>query len=186
MPFVKSGNEYKSPSGRTFTKKQVKMYYATNGFTKKKKPTITVNNKMKGAMGSINLNRQGKYVGKPKIEINLKAHKKNGKLDKSELASSIKHELTHAKHPKMPEKEVYKRTAKTKISPQEQTQLLSKLRGKTLNYRVGAAKRKLGMGKKKVEPGALITNMNAQKVAQNKAKSNNSMSRSMRVSIMGA
>lgn len=40
MPFTKIGsNKYKSPSGRTFTKKQVELYYATNGFKdiKKKK-----------------------------------------------------------------------------------------------------------------------------------------------------
>jgi hypothetical protein len=36
MPFKKAGpNTYKSPSGRTFTKKQVALYYATDGFTKK-------------------------------------------------------------------------------------------------------------------------------------------------------
>lgn len=33
MPFKKIGtNKYKSPSGRTFTKKQVEAYYATGGF----------------------------------------------------------------------------------------------------------------------------------------------------------
>lgn len=38
MPFKKTSNgKYKSPSGRTFTKKQVKAYYATDGFKKKKK-----------------------------------------------------------------------------------------------------------------------------------------------------
>lgn len=38
MPFKKVGpNKYKSPSGRTFTKKQVTAYYATAGFTKKVK-----------------------------------------------------------------------------------------------------------------------------------------------------
>jgi len=38
MPFKKIGkNEYKSPSGRIFTSKQVKLYYATEGFTKKPK-----------------------------------------------------------------------------------------------------------------------------------------------------
>lgn len=38
MPFTKVGpNKYKSPSGRTFSKKQVALYYATNGFSKKKK-----------------------------------------------------------------------------------------------------------------------------------------------------
>ena len=36
MPFKKVGrNKYKSPSGRTFTKPQVKMYYATGGFKDK-------------------------------------------------------------------------------------------------------------------------------------------------------
>jgi hypothetical protein len=38
MPFRKVGpNKYVSPSGRKFTKKQVKMYYATGGFKKKKR-----------------------------------------------------------------------------------------------------------------------------------------------------
>lgn len=38
MPFKKvSANKYKSPSGRTFTKKHVKLYYATDGFKKKPK-----------------------------------------------------------------------------------------------------------------------------------------------------
>ena len=38
MPFKKvSKNAYKSPSGRTFTKKQVAMYHATDGFKKKPK-----------------------------------------------------------------------------------------------------------------------------------------------------
>lgn len=32
MPFTKIGNKYKSPTGRNFTKKQVALYYATNGF----------------------------------------------------------------------------------------------------------------------------------------------------------
>jgi hypothetical protein len=37
-PFKKIGkNKYKSPSGRKFTKKQVKLYYATDGFKKHKK-----------------------------------------------------------------------------------------------------------------------------------------------------
>lgn len=36
MPFVRKGkNDYRSPSGRKFTKKQVALYYATDGFTKK-------------------------------------------------------------------------------------------------------------------------------------------------------
>ncbi len=37
MPFKKIGkNKYKSISGRIFTEKQVKMYYATSGFQKSK------------------------------------------------------------------------------------------------------------------------------------------------------
>lgn len=39
MPFTKTGpDKYKSPSGRTFTKKQVVAYYASGGtFSKAKK-----------------------------------------------------------------------------------------------------------------------------------------------------
>jgi hypothetical protein len=38
MPFKKIGdNKYVSPSGRKWTKKQVRLYYATNGFKKKPK-----------------------------------------------------------------------------------------------------------------------------------------------------
>jgi hypothetical protein len=35
MPFKKVGSKYKSPSGKTFTKKQVVAYYATDGFKTK-------------------------------------------------------------------------------------------------------------------------------------------------------
>jgi hypothetical protein len=40
MPFKKIGdNKYQSPSGKVFTEKQVKLYYATDGFKKDiKKP----------------------------------------------------------------------------------------------------------------------------------------------------
>tara|TARA_R110002020_G_scaffold184849_3_gene382140 strand:- start:690 stop:824 length:135 start_codon:yes stop_codon:yes gene_type:complete len=37
MPFKKSGRKYKSPSGKKYTKTQVKRYYATDGFKKKPK-----------------------------------------------------------------------------------------------------------------------------------------------------
>ena len=37
MPFVKKGKYFYSPSGRRYTKKQVKLYYATNGFERKVK-----------------------------------------------------------------------------------------------------------------------------------------------------
>lgn len=37
MPFIKqTDGTYRSPSGRKFTKAQVKLYYATNGFEKSK------------------------------------------------------------------------------------------------------------------------------------------------------
>lgn len=91
------------------------------------------------------------------IEINVKAHRG----DKRELASTIKHELMHVKHPKMTEKEIYKRTAKTKIDPREQAQLLSKLRDKKINYRAGAAKRTLKYKTRgSFEPGSLISKAN--------------------------
>ncbi len=38
MPFTKTkGGKYKSKSGRIFTKDQMKLYYATNGFKKRPK-----------------------------------------------------------------------------------------------------------------------------------------------------
>ena len=38
MPFKKVGaNKYRSPSGRRFTAAQVRLYYATKGFTRKPK-----------------------------------------------------------------------------------------------------------------------------------------------------
>lgn len=38
MPFKKvAPNKYKSPSGRTFTKSQVQLYYATDGFKNMRK-----------------------------------------------------------------------------------------------------------------------------------------------------
>jgi hypothetical protein len=41
MPFKKvASNKYKSPSGRSFTKKQVELYYATDGFKKKPKSKL--------------------------------------------------------------------------------------------------------------------------------------------------
>lgn len=38
MPFKKTGkNRYKSPSGRTYTGRQVRAYYATSGFKRSPK-----------------------------------------------------------------------------------------------------------------------------------------------------
>lgn len=143
MPFTKvSSNEYKSPSGRKFTKKQVKMYYATKGFTKKK-AKIVVNNKLKGAFGDMNPKTN-------EVRINVKKHKG----DKAELASTIKHEMLHVKYPKMTEKEVYKKSRKTKMSEKEQNKYLSKLKRKSINYKVGALKRKFKLDK--ADPGEFI------------------------------
>jgi hypothetical protein len=50
MPFVSTGNgKYKSPSGRIFNKKQVALYYATNGFKDKPKKRIFTGTKKKTA-----------------------------------------------------------------------------------------------------------------------------------------
>jgi len=39
MPFKKRGKKYVSPSGKTYTKKQVRAYHATGGWSRKvKKP----------------------------------------------------------------------------------------------------------------------------------------------------
>lgn len=118
----------------------------------KKKAKIVVNNKLKRSFGAMNPKTN-------KIEINLKAHKG----DKKELASTIKHEILHVKHPKMTEKEVYKRSAKTKISEVEQNRLLSQLKTKTRHYREGAAKKKYKLSRD-FKPGELF----------NKAKENQS------------
>jgi hypothetical protein len=43
MPFKKIGeNRYKSPSGKIFTAKQVRAYYATKGFKRKPKQSGTM------------------------------------------------------------------------------------------------------------------------------------------------
>ena len=113
---------------------------------------------MKGALGAYT------YSGKKptgKIEINLKAHKG----DKRELASTIKHETLHVKHPKMTEKDVYKKSKKTAIGPVEQAKLLSKLRMKKTNYKAGALKRKFKMGKVDTKPGDFISKVNESKSA---------------------
>ena len=39
MPFIKKGNKYVSPSGKKYTGKQVKAYYATDGFRSKYRKT---------------------------------------------------------------------------------------------------------------------------------------------------
>lgn len=141
---------------------------------KKKKPIIGVDNKMKGSYGETTL-QKGK---RPIIKINVKKHKG----DKAELADTIKHEMYHAKHPKATEKTTYKAMPKT-ISHEEQERLISKLRGKKINYKVGAAKRKLGISRRqKTEPGSLIRAMNERKQKRTITKA---ISSRERVALMG-
>lgn len=127
---------------------------------------------------SISKKRSGNFAemnpATNKIKINIKKHIKNGKLDKAELASTVKHEMLHVTHPHMTEKEVYKKTAKTKIPPQEQSKLLGMLKRKAVNSKVGALKRKYKLGKVDVSPGTFISKMNSQKATPKK------------VAIMGA
>ena len=124
--------------------------------SKSKKFKIVINNKLKKGVGATSFDKNNKPLG---VEINVKKHKG----DKRELASTIKHELLHVKHPKMTEREVYKKSAKTKISPMEQSKLISKLRTKAINQKEGAIKRKFKMGNAPTQPGDLITKMNEQK-----------------------
>ncbi len=127
---------------------------------RKKKIPVVTNNKMKGDYGATTF-KDKKPV---KVEINIKAHKG----DKKELASTIKHELMHVKHPKMTEKQVYKKTGKTTITPQEQSKLIAKLRMRGINNKLGAVKRKFKMGRVDTKPGELINKYKSQNVAQNK------------------
>ena len=119
---------------------------------RKKKPRVGVDNKMKGSYGETII-QKGK---RPVVKINVKKHKG----DKAELADTIKHEMYHAKHPKATEKETYKAMPK-EISRAEQDRLIAKLRMKKLNYRGGAVKRKLHLGRVDTKPGELISKARA-------------------------
>lgn len=130
---------------------------------------------MRGALGMSFFDKNNKPSGK--IHINVKKHKG----DKAELASTIKHELMHVKHPNATEKEVYKATAKTKIPPAEQNKLIAKLRMKNLNQKSGAIKRSMGMGKAKMNPGDMIAKANEMK---SNIKSKSTISK-QRLAIMG-
>lgn len=50
MPFKKTGkDEYRSPSGKKYTGKQVKAYYATDGFSREpRKPKASSKSKHRG------------------------------------------------------------------------------------------------------------------------------------------
>lgn len=174
MPFKSRKQEkWAFATHQPFAKKWATM---TDQSKLKKKYKLVVNNKMKGALGAAQY-KDKKPTGK--IEINVKNHKG----DKAELASTIKHEMMHVKHPKMTEKEVYKRTTKTNISPEEQRKLLAKLHMKSTNYKGGAIKRKFKMGKGTNAPGELISKMNEQK--QSTIKNNNQPISKERLAILG-
>lgn len=121
----------------------------------KNKPVVGVDNKMKGSYGETIL-QKGKQ---PVVKINVQKHKGN----KAELADTIHHELMHAKHPKMKEKAVYKQTARDmrEMSASDKDKLVSKLRTKALNYKSGAVKRKLKLGRAQTKPGELISKARA-------------------------
>ena len=82
----------------------------------------------------------------------------------------------------MTEKEVYKRSAKTKIPFAEQQKLLAKLRNKKSNYKVGAIKRKFKMGRVDSKPGDFISKMNESKI--NRVSNNQSVPKN-KLEIMG-
>lgn len=117
----------------------------------RKKYKISVDNKLKGSLGEMDTKTNH-------IKINVKAHKG----DRAELASTIKHELMHVNKPKATEKEVYKATRKTKISPSEQSKLIAKL------------------GSGKFKTGELISDMNTIK-----RKVNNSQPTKRDIAIIG-
>ena len=84
---------------------------------------IKINNKMKW-LGTAEKDKSSKKFGL--IEINKKKHKG----DKAELASTIKHEIMHIKHPNMTEAEIYKKTRKTKLADGEIKKLLKVIKNK--------------------------------------------------------
>lgn len=138
---------------------------------KKKKYKMSVDNKIK-SYGWMDPKTN-------KIKINVKSHKG----DKAELASTIKHEIMHVTHPKRTEKEVTKRTAKTKIPLQEQAQLLKKLHRATIHGREGALRKKYKIAPGKVEPGAIFNK--AKEMSQKTAQQGDGMSLKKRVAFMG-
>lgn len=144
----------------------------------KKKYKIVVQNGMKDKSGVI-LGQMDPKTNKIRINVKARAHK-----DKAELASTIKHEIMHVKHPKMTEKEVYKKTAKTKISPDEQRALLKKLHRASVHGRDGALRKKLKIAPgAKVGPGDLFNR--AKEMSRNVAQQDDGMSIKKRVAFMG-
>lgn len=107
-----------------------------------------VKNKLKGALGVTHFEKDKGKLKATKVHINVKAHKG----DRKELASTIKHEMLHVKNPNMTEKEVYKRSKKTRIGLTEQERLIRML-------------------KKPFETGSMIAEMNRRNaLARNKSE----------------
>lgn len=121
MPFTAIGNgKYKSPSGRIFTAKQVKMYYATGGTFKKHKKLHKVDNRMR-SFGDFDENTGV-------IRINKKMSKRQKKGNYPEVLDTIVHEEYHAKHPKATEKKTYKATKRIikKLPPKARNRLYAR------------------------------------------------------------
>ena len=95
-----------------------------------KKPIIKVNNHLKGDWGTTDT-PPGK---RPLIQINLKKHKedpfKKRYTYKQSVADTMVHELMHARHPRMTEKTVYKKTARKmrSVSKAEVEKLYNKIK----------------------------------------------------------
>lgn len=109
------------------------------------RPIIKVNNKLKGAFGETTT-----IPGKrPIVQINVKRHKthkmKKRQTKKESLADTIHHELLHAKHPKMLEKTVYKKTAKAmkNVTTRTVRKLVDKVKGKTGSQMLASAMKKI-------------------------------------------
>ncbi len=76
---------------------------------------------------ALKVDNKMRWLGETDEKGNIKINKKKHKGDKKELASTVKHELLHRKHPKMLEKTVYKRSRKTKLKSSEISKLLKKI-----------------------------------------------------------
>jgi len=103
---------------------------------KRKTLKVVTNNKMKA---------YGSYDPKTNvIEINKKKHKG----DQAELADTINHEMLHAKHPDMSEREVKKKAS-------SYVPVSSNM--KSIHYKMGAMKRKFKMtASDEIKPGSFI------------------------------
>jgi len=109
MPFTGIGSgKYKSPSGRIFTAKQVKLYYATDGFKnmkgRKHKKQRKVDNKMR-SFGDFD-----EATGKIRVNKKMAAKSRKEKGNYPELLDTIVHEEYHKKNPKASEKTTRKVT----------------------------------------------------------------------------